>query len=152
MKSIVTSIIVLFSVLLSVLFSTVQSIAQTPAGFSSSFRHLCGQSDKVWDYIYETMGDNHYVANVGMGSKQGESGRQFLIFSDQSWLVTLEYFDHVTADRDVSCIVAHGQGHDSAMDAINIRIQQLPAEALGTIRELTAIEKLLSEPAYRLDI
>lgn len=122
-----------------------------PSGFSSSFRHLCGYSDAVWDYIYEQMGTERPTVNMNISAKQGETGRQFLMFADNSWLITFEYMDEVSADHDVSCIVAHGD-RETAADTIFLRVEKLPAETIGEFKPLTEIERILRRPAYRVDI
>lgn len=90
----------------------------------------CGYADFVFKSIPEWTQEKAQL-NVPLTGQQGETGRRFLMYSDQSWILTFEFFSKEDPIYDVSCIVRTGPSEE-AYDATFLHLERLPLQRLGS--------------------
>lgn len=127
---------IIMSLLLIVSCSSNEAYAQEQVAKpkTSQLRLGCGQSDKVIDYILSTMKEKaKYRALLsGKGVRYGQktlNGRLYLLYSDNSWMITHEFFDPKTTDQDITCIVATGD-QETAYDGTGFIAKELPTDII----------------------
>ena len=94
------------------------ALAQTDSATSTatlvtdSVENGCGLSDPTYDNLASRLSEKSKV-QYPMRSKGPETGRRLYIFSDNSWFLTLEFFNADSTGQDVSCVVDHGSAEES---------------------------------------